>query len=74
MTDKGEQKCKKINKNGWCDKKVQDEGGKTAADFCTSCGCESGGDPTPSPPDDYKEDDDRIVLTDKGEFKCKKNQ
>merc|ERR1712238_454668 len=55
-----------------CGEKVLDEGDKTAAKFCTSCGCERGGDPTPSPPDDCKEDDDRIVLTDKNELKCKK--
>ena len=39
LTEEGKQKCKKTNKNGWCDKKVNDEGDKTAAKFCTICGC-----------------------------------
>ena len=72
LTDEGELKCKKIKSQALCDEKVQDEGGKTAAGFCISCGCESGGDFAPSPPDDCKEDDYKIVLTDEGELKCKK--
>merc|ERR1712085_123218 len=73
LTDEGNQKCKEIKKQKWCDKKVKGKGDKTAADFCTICGCESGGDPTPppSPPDDCKEDNKKIVLTDEGKQKCK---
>merc|ERR1711935_787024 len=56
--------CEKINRKQWCDKKVTDEGDKTAAEFCTSCGCIEGPDPGPSPPDeDCKDDTDKIRLT-----------
>merc|ERR1712085_2517 len=72
LTNEGEQKCKKIKNKGWCDEKVKDKGDKTAADFCTICGCESGGDPTPEPPDDCKKDMEKIVLTNEGEQKCQK--
>merc|ERR1712194_611494 len=72
LTDEGNQKCKEIKKQKWCDKKVEGKGDKTAADFCTICGCESGGDPAPEPPDDCKKDKEKIVLTNEGEQKCQK--
>merc|ERR1711865_857215 len=64
-------KCKQIKQKELCGETVKNEGDKTAANFCTSCGC--GGDPTPSPPADCKDEKDKIVLTDEswGELKCK---
>merc|ERR1712238_216943 len=47
-------KCEKIESNGLCKDKVENEGDKTAAEFCKSCGC--GKDPC-------KDDNDRIKLT-----------
>merc|ERR1712238_412482 len=58
--------CARIEKKGLCKDKVENEGDKTAADFCKSCGC---GEvpvpaPTPSPLDeDCKDDNDKIKLT-----------
>merc|ERR1712238_453093 len=46
--------CARIEKKGLCKDKVENEGDKTAADFCKSCGC--GEDPC-------KDDNDRIKLT-----------
>merc|ERR1712161_35043 len=70
-------KCEKIESNGFCGDKVENEDDKTAADFCKSCGC--GGDtvppaPTPSPPDeDCKDDTDKIKLTNQDKkMKCEK--
>merc|ERR1712161_22068 len=70
--------CEKINRKNWCDEKVKDEGGETAVDFCTSCGCGESPvpstAPTPSPPDeDCKGDDSKIKLTNqKKKMKCSK--
>jgi len=48
LTEKGTKTCAKIDKEGWCGEKVKDEDDKTAAEFCTSCGC--GGDPVSTLP------------------------
>jgi len=70
--------CEKINRKNWCDEKVKDEGGATANEFCTSCGCGESPvpstAPTPSPPDeDCKGDDSKIKLTNqKKKMKCSK--
>merc|ERR1712238_549702 len=32
-------KCEKIESNGFCEELVENEDGKTAEKFCTSCGC-----------------------------------
>eukprot|EP00751_Fragilariopsis_kerguelensis_P029448 CAMPEP_0170923256 /NCGR_PEP_ID=MMETSP0735-20130129/10932_1 /TAXON_ID=186038 /ORGANISM="Fragilariopsis kerguelensis, Strain L26-C5" /LENGTH=231 /DNA_ID=CAMNT_0011322815 /DNA_START=148 /DNA_END=840 /DNA_ORIENTATION=- len=52
LTEKGLQTCATIAAKEWCDKEVKKKDGKTAAKFCSSCGCGDDPVPTPSPPDD----------------------
>merc|ERR1712194_928477 len=71
LTEKGFKACGKIASNKLCDKEVKNKDGKTAAKFCTSCGCGEDPVPTPSPPDDKcKGDEDEIKLKEKGRQTC----
>merc|ERR1712238_210952 len=75
LTKEGTTKCRKIGKKGWCGEKVKDEGDKTAAKFCTICGCGVNPVPVPTPSptdDDCKDIDDEIELTEEGTTKCRK--
>merc|ERR1711935_1171448 len=71
LTEKGLQTCATIAAKEWCDKEVKKKDGKTAAKFCSSCGCGDDPVPTPSPPDDKcKGNEDEIKLTEKGLQTC----
>jgi len=52
-------KCEKIETKELCGEKVKNEGDKTAAEFCKSCGCDAPETPEiPETPEDVDGDDD----------------
>jgi len=73
LGDNGKLTCDDIKKENLCGEEVKKSDGKTADDFCTSCGCgKGGGDDDDDDDDTCKGDDDEIELEEKGFKDCGK--